>query len=70
MARRRKRLIPGLARKMSEEAEHVSLLTHALHELRLALNRLSREILVCLALLICFWQLLTDVLSRLLRLFL
>ena len=67
MPQRRKRIIPGLAQKMSGEARRVSLLTHALHEMRLALNRLSKELLVWVAMLICLWQLLWDLFARLLR---
>ena len=54
---------------MSREVRHVSLLTHALHDLRLALHRLGREVLVCLAILICLWRVLADIFSQLLRLF-
>ena len=52
---------------MSREVRHVSLLTHALHDLRIALHRLGREILVCLVLIICTWQLLWELLVRLMR---
>jgi hypothetical protein len=68
MPQRRKRIIPVLAQKMSGEARRVSLLAHALHELRLALRRLSREIFVCLAILICLWHALAGVFSQLWRL--
>ncbi len=69
MPQRRKRIIPGLAQKMSGEVRRMSLLTHALHELRLALDRLSREIVVCLAILICLWHVLADIFSQFWRLF-
>ena len=69
MVQRRRRFIPALARRMSREVRHVSLLTHALHDLRLALHRLGREILVCLAILICLWRVLADIFSQLARLF-
>ena len=65
MPHRRRRLISGLARKMSREVRDVSLLTHALHDLRLALHRLGREILVCLVLIIGIWQLLWELVTRL-----
>ena len=65
MPHRRRRVIPALARKMSREVRDVSLLTHALHDLRLALHRLGREIVVCLAIIICTWQLLWEFLTRL-----
>jgi len=67
MPRRRKRIIPGLAQKMSREVHDVSLLTHALHDLRLALHRLGREIVVCLVIIICTWQLLWEFFIRLMR---
>jgi hypothetical protein len=67
MASRRKRVIPTLARKMSREVRDVSLLTHALHDLRLALHRLGREIAVCIVIIVCTWQLLWELLTRLLR---
>jgi hypothetical protein len=54
---------------MSGEVRRVSLLTHALHELRVALDRLSREIFVCLAILICLWHVVGEYLVRLLRAF-
>jgi hypothetical protein len=52
---------------MSREVRDVSLLTHALHDLRIALHRLGREILVCLVLIIFSWQLLCELLTRLRR---
>ena len=52
---------------MSREVRDVSLLTHALHDLRIALHRLGREILVCVVIIICTWQLLWETLARLLR---
>ena len=67
MPHRRGRMIPALARKMSREVRDVSLLTHALHDLRIALHRLGREILVCLVLIICTWQLLWELCRRLIR---
>ena len=67
MGHRRRHIIPALAHRMSGEVRRVSLLTHALHELRVALDRLSREIFVCLAILICLWHVVGDYLARLLR---
>jgi hypothetical protein len=52
---------------MSREVRDVSLLTHALHDLRLALHRLGREIAVCIVIVICTWQLLWELFTRLLR---
>jgi len=65
MAQRRRHIIPRLARKMSGQVRRVSLLTRALHELRLALNRLVRELFGFVAMLICLWHLLNDYLTRL-----
>ena len=67
MPHRRRRVIPTLARKMSREVRDMSLLTHALHDLRIALHRLGREIVVCLVLIICTWQLLWELCTRLIR---
>jgi hypothetical protein len=63
---RRKRIIPEIAQKMSGEVRRVSLLTQAMHEMRMALDRLSREVFICLAILICLWHVLSDFFSRLL----
>ena len=52
---------------MSREVRDVSLLTHALHDLRIALHRLGREIFVCLVLVICIWQLACELAVRLMR---
>jgi hypothetical protein len=52
---------------MSGEGRRVSLLTHALHDLRIALDRLGRELLTWLAILICLWHLLSEFWIRLLR---
>ena len=68
MAQRRKHIVPALAQKMTGEVRRVSLLTRALHEMRVALDRLSREVFVCLAILICLWHVVGDFVIRLLRL--
>ena len=68
MGHRRKRIIPVVAQKMSGEVKRVSLLAQALHDMRVALLRLSKEIMVYVAMLICLWQLLAELFSRLLRL--
>jgi len=52
---------------MSREVRDVSLLTHALHDLRIALHRLGREIVVCLVIIVCAWQVLFELLTRLLH---
>jgi len=65
MAQRRKRIIPSLARRMSREVRDMSMLTDALHDLRLALRRLGREILVYLAIILLTWQLLWELATRL-----
>lgn len=67
MPHRRRRVIRVLARRMSREVRDVALLTHALHDLRIALHRLGREVLVCMVIIICTWQLLWEMLARLLR---
>ena len=65
MPHRRRRVFRVLARKMSREVRDVSLLTHALHDLRIALHRLGREIVVCLVVIICAWQLPWELATRL-----
>ena len=65
MAQRRKHIIPSLARKMSREVHNVSMLTDALHDLRVALHRLGREILVYLAIILFTWQMLWELVTRL-----
>jgi hypothetical protein len=66
---RRRSLIEALSRKVSVEARRLSALGSNLHELRKALNRLTRELLVCVAIIIGIWQLLSDTLWRLLSSF-
>ena len=70
MPHRRRRIIPVLAQKMSGEVRRVSLLTQALHDLRLAVNRLGRELVAWLVIFICLSQVLSELMTRLLRLFL
>jgi hypothetical protein len=62
---RRRSLIEALSRKVSVEARRLSALGSNLQELRKALNRLTRELLVCVAIIIGIWQLLSDTLWRL-----
>jgi hypothetical protein len=62
---RRKSLVEVLAHKVGEEAHRLSILGATLHELRKALARLSRELLICVALLLGIWHLMSDTLSRL-----
>jgi hypothetical protein len=62
---RRRSLIEALSRKVSVEARRLSALGSNLQELRKALNRLTRELLVCVAIIIGIWQLLSDSLWRL-----
>jgi hypothetical protein len=59
-------VIEALSHKVSVEARRLSLLGANLQELRKALNRLTRELLVCVAIVIGIWQLLSDALWRLL----
>jgi hypothetical protein len=63
---RRKSLIEALADWLSEEAHLLSMLSETLHEFRQALDRLSRELIICLAFLLCLWHQLADLLGRLL----
>ena len=65
MPHRRRSLIEALSHKVSVEARRLSALGSNLQELRKALNRLTRELLVCVAIIIGIWQLLSDTLWRL-----
>ena len=47
------------------EARRLSALGSNLQELRKALNRLTRELLVCVAIVLGIWHLLSDALCRL-----
>jgi replication-associated recombination protein RarA len=62
---RRRSLIEALSRKVSVEARRLSALSSNLHDLRKALNRLTRELLVCVAIVLGIWHLLSDALWRL-----
>jgi hypothetical protein len=62
---RRKSPILALAHKLGVEARRLSVLSSTLQELRKALNSLTRELLICVALLLGIWHLLSDTLSRL-----
>ena len=59
-------MIEALSRKVSVEARRLSALGSNLHELRKALNRLTRELLVCVAIVLGIWQLLSETLWHLL----
>jgi len=63
---RRRSVIEALSRKVSVEARRLSALGSNLHELRKALNRLTRELLVCVAIVLGIWQLLSETLWHLL----
>jgi hypothetical protein len=63
--RRRKSLIEALAHRVGVEARRLSLLSTTLHDLRKALGRLTRELVICAAILIGIWHLMADTLSRL-----
>jgi len=58
-------VIEALSRKVSVEARRLSILGSNLQELRKALNRLTRELLVCVAIILGIWQLVSDTLWRL-----
>jgi hypothetical protein len=62
---RRKSRILALAHKLGVEAHRLSVLSSTLHELRKALNSLTRELLICVAIVLGMWHLLSDTLSRL-----
>jgi hypothetical protein len=62
---RRKSLILVLAHKVGVEAHRLSVLSSTLQELRKALNSLTRELLICVAIVLGMWHLLSDTLSRL-----
>jgi hypothetical protein len=62
---RRKSLILALAHKLGVEAHRLSVLSSTLHELRKALDRLAVEVLICIAVVLGIWHLLSDTLSRL-----
>ena len=70
MPHRRRRIIPVLAQKMSGEVRRVSLLTQALHDLRLAVHRLGRELVAWMVIFIFLWHVLSELMTRLLHLFL
>jgi hypothetical protein len=59
-------VIEALSRKVSVEARRLSTLGSNLQELRKALNRLTRELLVCVAIVLGIWQLLSETLWHLL----
>jgi len=63
---RRRSLIDALSRRLSVEARRLSALGSALHAMHRALNRLTRELLVCVAIVLGIWHLLSDLLWRLL----
>ena len=66
MPHRRRSVIEALSRKVSVEARRLSTLGSNLQELRKALNRLTRELLVCVAIVLGIWQLLSETLWHLL----
>ena len=64
MRHRRKSLILVLAHKLGVEAHRLSILSSTLRDLRRALDRLAVEVLVCIAVVLGLWHLLSDTLSR------
>jgi hypothetical protein len=62
---RRRSLIVALSRRIGVEAQRLSALGSNLQELRKALSRLTRELLVCVAIVLGIWHLLADTLWRL-----
>jgi hypothetical protein len=63
---RRRSVIDGLSHRVSVEARRLAVLGSTLQELRKALNRLTRELLICVAIVLGIWHLLSDTLWRLL----
>ena len=66
MPHRRRSRIEALTRHLREDARRLSLLGATLTQLRRALSRLTREVLVCIAVLLGIWQLLADTVWRVL----
>jgi hypothetical protein len=62
----RRSRIEALAHRVRVEARRLSVLGATLQELRKALNLLTRELLVCIAVVLGIWHLLADALWRLL----
>ena len=65
MPHRRKSFVISLAHRLSVEAHRLSVLSTTLQALRKALDRLTREVLICLAIVLGIWQLLSEMLWRL-----
>jgi hypothetical protein len=59
-------VIDGLSHRVSVQARRLAVLGSTLQELRKALNRLTRELLICIAMVLGIWHLLSDMLWRLL----
>lgn len=64
MPHRRRSRIAALAQHLRADARRLSLLGTTLQELRRALNRLMRELLVCIAVLLGLWHLVADTVGR------
>jgi hypothetical protein len=62
---RRKSFVASLSHRLSVEAHRLSVLSTTLQELRKALDRLTREVLICLAIVLGIWQLVSEMLWRL-----
>jgi hypothetical protein len=63
---RNRSLLQAFAHFLSLEVRRIALLNEALEEMRKALDRLGKEIVILLAILLCLWHLLWDLLMRLL----
>jgi hypothetical protein len=63
---RRRSRIDALAQRLRAEARRLAALGATLRELRKALNLLTRELLICIAVLIGIFHLVADTLWRLL----
>jgi len=66
VSQRRQSRIDALTRKVSRGARRLSVLGATLRELRKALNLLTRELLICVAVVLGIWHLLADTFWRLL----
>jgi hypothetical protein len=62
---RRQSRVEALAHWLSVEARRLSLLGATLRQLRKAINLVTREMLICLAVLLGIWHLVADTVSRL-----
>jgi len=65
VSHRRQSRIDALSHRVEREARRLSVLGGTLRHLRKALNLLTRELLICVAIVLGIWHLLADTLWRL-----